>query len=256
MARVKGLVLAVCLGLAAAGPAAARGSADLQWAQQALAEKGFDVGRPNGEMSQKTRAALSAFQRISGLTVTGELDAATTAKLLAGRPEPSGGGTLGAPQSRAQPQAPAPRDALPAKPRAVPSARIEALGGPGGEAVISSAGGAPAPRAAPSGAVSAMATGLLPGQAPAAVKDNGDAAGPLLIEAAGWVRTLVVGVIAAIFVGFAGLYWRSGRKPAHHRPARGRTREAGPGAGGQRREPSFAPPEPAQGGRELRVRRL
>lgn len=277
MARGIGLALAVCLALAGgAGPAAAKGSADLQWAQQALKDKGFDVGKPTGEMTPKTRAALSSFQRISGLAVTGELDAATTAKLLTGRPEPAGGGMLGVPPPSSHPRQPA-ADAPPPRPHAAPAARIEALAGPGGEAVISSAGGgvtgapapasraasggapvskasggAPAPKAAPSGAVSAQATGALPGQAPLAVKDNGDTEGTAAIEAAAWVRDLVVGVIVTIFGGFAVLWWWSGRKPArHHRPARGREQR-----GGERLEPSFAPPERPRGGRELRVRRL
>jgi len=267
LARGIGLALAVCLALAggAGGEAAAKGSADVQWAQQVLKDKGFDVGKPNGEMTPKTRAALSSFQRISGLMVTGDLDAATTAKLLAGRPEPAGGGMLGVPPP-SQARQPA-RDAAPPKPHAAPAARIEALGGPGGEAVISSAGGgvsggsvsasggAPAPKAAPSGAVSALATGALPGQAPMAVKDNGDTEGPVAIAAAGWVRDLVVGVIVAILGGFAVLWWLSGRKPAHRHPVRG----AGRGRdhhGGERREPSFAPPASSRGDRELRVRRL
>ena len=133
MTRAIGLVLAVGLALAAAtGTVAAKGSADLQWAQQVLKDKGFDVGKPNGEMTPKTRAALSSFQRISNLAVTGELDAATTAKLLAGRPDPSGGAMLGVPKpGHAQPA----HDAMPAKPHAAPSARVEAVGGPAGEAV-------------------------------------------------------------------------------------------------------------------------
>lgn len=256
MARVIGLALALGLALAAAtGPAAAKGSADLQWAQQVLKDKGFDVGKPNGEMTPKTRAALSSFQRISGLMVTGDLDATTTAKLLAGRPEPAGGGMLGVPPPQARQPT---RDAPPPKPHAAPAARIEALSGPGGEAVISSAGGsvsagggAPAPKAAPSGAVSALATGALPGQAPMAVKENGDTEGPVAIEAAVWVRDAVVGVIVAILGGFAVLWWLSGRKPPHRGPARGRDHH-----GGERLEPSFAPPPSPRGGRELRVRRL
>ena len=258
MTRAIGLVLAVGLALAAAtGTVAAKGSADLQWAQQVLKDKGFDVGKPNGEMTPKTRAALSSFQRISNLAVTGELDAATTAKLLAGRPDPSGGAQLGLPKpGHAQPV----HDAMPAKPHAAPSARVEALGGPAGEAVIGSAGGvassgssggAPAPRAAPSGAVSAATTGVLPGQPAQAVKENGDTQGPLLIEAAGWVRTLVIGVIVAVFGGFAFLWWLSGRKPSHRRPVRGREHHGYE----DRVEPSFASP-PQRGGRELRVRRL
>ncbi len=257
MARGIGLVLALVLALASGtGSAfAAKGSADLQWAQQTLKDKGFDVGRPNGEMNPKTRAALQSFQRISGLPVTGDLDAATTAKLMAGRPEAAGGGMLAAPAPGAHPRQPA-ASGPPPKPHAAPAARVEAQGAPGGEALIGSAGSgvssgpAPAPRAAPSGSVAATTTAALPGQAPLATKENGDTEGPLLVEAAGWVRDAVVGVIVAILGGFAVLWWWSGRKPARHRPLRGREMAA------ERLEPSFAPPERPRGGRDLRVRRL
>ena len=252
VARRIGLALAMGLLLATATPAlAAKGSADIQWAQQVLKDKGFDVGKPNGELNQKTRTALQSFQRISGLAVTGELDAATTAKLLAGRTEPAGGGMLGL-HTPSQAQQPA-RDTAPPKPHAAPAARIEPLSGPTGEAMISTAGSGSAPKAAPSGAVSALATGALPGQAPLAVKDNGDTAGPAQIEAAGWVRNLVVGVIVAILGGFGALWWLSGRKPSHrHRPTQARGRAASP----ERLEPSFAPPERPRARRDLRVQRL
>lgn len=245
LARVVCLVLGVSLGGLWSGAAAAKGSADVQWAQQVLTEKGFEVGRPNGEMNQKTRAALSSFQRISGLAVTGELDPATTAKLLEGRPGPVGGGMLGVPKPN-HPGAgsgAARGGALPPAPHAVPSGAVSA---------VASAPLPPAPHAAPSGAVSAAAVAQLSGQAPVAMNDDGDTqSGPLQIEVAGWVRTVVVGVIFGIFAGFGVLWWWSGRKTARRPGGHGRS-----SPGGERREPSFAPPTPQRGDRELRVRRL
>ena len=227
---------------------AAHGSADLEWAQQVLKDKGFDVGRPNGEMTPKTRAAIQSFQRISGLPVTGDLDGGTTAKLLAGRPEPAGGGQLGLPP--AGHSHPAAEAAPTARPHAAPTTRIDATGGASGEALIGSAGSggaSSAPRAAPSGAVAAGAVAPLTGQATA--PDAGDSAVPSVVQTAAWVRDAVVGVIVAILGGFAVLWWWSGRRPA---PARPLTTSAPR----ERREPSFAPASRPRGGRELRVQRL
>ncbi len=237
MTKGFGLALAVSLALAAAG-VAARGSADLQWAQQVLKDKGFDVGKPNGEMSQKTRAALSSYQRISNLPVTGELDAGTTASLLASRTQPSGGGQLALPPapSRAQPQS---RDAGAAKPLAAPSARVDVVGAMGDSGV---------PRAAPSGAVSTLATGGLPGQAPSMAKGREGDEGLSLIVTSSWVRNLVIGVIALFFAGFAVMWWRSGQKPAH-RPYGGTVGDLqGRELAAERLEPSFAP-SPTPGSR-------
>ncbi|HEY0834917.1 MAG TPA: peptidoglycan-binding domain-containing protein, partial [Azospirillum sp.] len=84
------LVLALLGGLAAcavaAGPAQAQQAADVQWVQMFLKEKGFDIGgRANGQMTQGTRNALSAWQKSAGLPATGNLDAATTSKIMAER---------------------------------------------------------------------------------------------------------------------------------------------------------------------------
>lgn len=49
--------------------------------QQRLRNLGFDTGGESGEVGDKTRAALSAFQKAHDLPVTGEVDAATRAKL-------------------------------------------------------------------------------------------------------------------------------------------------------------------------------
>lgn len=49
--------------------------------QTLLNELGFDVGNPDGIPGKKTRAAVSNFQKVSNLPVTGKLDSATIAKL-------------------------------------------------------------------------------------------------------------------------------------------------------------------------------
>ena len=57
---------------------------------------------------------------------------------------------------------------------------------------------------------------------------------PLVLTAAPWVRTLVFGVIVAVFGGFGALWWLSGRNPSWMRrqPLSG-------AAGASRVEPSF-----------------
>lgn len=52
-------------------------------AQRTLATAGYNPGPADGIIGPRTRAALRAFQRDSGLPVTGELDAATAARLNA-----------------------------------------------------------------------------------------------------------------------------------------------------------------------------
>ena len=209
-----GLVLAVAVGTGPAG-AAARGSADVQWAQQILKDKHFDAGKPNGEMTAKTHAALSAYQRSVGLPVTGELDPATIAKLMAERSVSPTLGTLGAPGGSPHghtPAAPPPPPAL----HGAPASRVDASGSQA--AVVPmlgagrSGGEAPAPQAVPSGTVTAVPTPALPGQT--LDGQGSEARDPLIIAAAPWVRTLVIGVIIAVFGGFAALWWLSGRSPS------------------------------------------
>jgi len=57
------------------------GGADVERAQQALKQMGHDPGPIDGVMGAQTAAALRAYQKAQGLRVTGQLDAATTAKL-------------------------------------------------------------------------------------------------------------------------------------------------------------------------------
>jgi peptidoglycan hydrolase-like protein with peptidoglycan-binding domain len=50
-------------------------------AQARLQELGYAVGKADGVLGPKTRAALQKYQRAKGLTVTGTLDQATLASL-------------------------------------------------------------------------------------------------------------------------------------------------------------------------------
>ncbi len=85
-------VLAVLAGVGAGvlnmGSAMAQqpSAADIQWAQTLLKDKHYDIGgRPKGQMTPQTKAALSQYQKANGLPVTGALDAATTSKMMAER---------------------------------------------------------------------------------------------------------------------------------------------------------------------------
>lgn len=64
-------------------PAAPAGAdkATVKEMQALLNKMGFNVGTPDGIPGQKTKQAVSSFQKMSGLPVTGNLDAATIAKL-------------------------------------------------------------------------------------------------------------------------------------------------------------------------------
>jgi Putative peptidoglycan binding domain len=61
-----------------------RASADVRSAQQALQDRGFDPGPIDGVMGPRTGAAVRDFQQKENLTVTGQLDAETRARLTAG----------------------------------------------------------------------------------------------------------------------------------------------------------------------------
>ena len=61
-----------------------RASADVRSAQQALQHQGFDPGPIDGVMGPRTSAAVRDFQQKENLTVTGQLDAETRARLTAG----------------------------------------------------------------------------------------------------------------------------------------------------------------------------
>jgi len=49
--------------------------------QQALNEKGFNVGAADGQMGAKTKAALKQFQQAQGLQASGQIDTQTLAAL-------------------------------------------------------------------------------------------------------------------------------------------------------------------------------
>jgi hypothetical protein len=55
---------------------------EVSGAQSRLNNLGYDCGRPDGKLGDKTAAALRSFQQQQGLTVTGELDQATQDKLV------------------------------------------------------------------------------------------------------------------------------------------------------------------------------
>ena len=72
-----------------APPAEPESSADVRAVQERLAELGYDVGTPDGRFGGRTSYALMAFQKIEGLSRTGEIDAETVAALeVAGPPGP------------------------------------------------------------------------------------------------------------------------------------------------------------------------
>ena len=66
-----------------------KGSEDVKKLQEALKAKGQDTGPVDSIMGPKTRAALKAFQKASGLKETGELDDQTAGKLGVERPKPA-----------------------------------------------------------------------------------------------------------------------------------------------------------------------
>jgi peptidoglycan hydrolase-like protein with peptidoglycan-binding domain len=54
---------------------------EIRQAQQALNQKGFNVGRPDGLMGPKTENVIKEFQQKQGLNATGQLDDQTLAAL-------------------------------------------------------------------------------------------------------------------------------------------------------------------------------
>jgi len=269
---VLGLLGGLAAGVLAAGPALAQqapGAADVQWVQMFLKDKGFDIGgRANGQMTQGTRNALSAWQKSVGLPATGNLDAATTSKIMAERnaktagtmhnlaqQKPGGGGPgQEKPQKEVAPRAaqrggsvdnvgggevallgPVVRSAPPgvtAPPPAssshAPSSQAPAAQTPSrpaaGHAAPAHADPA-APQAAPRASVTATtADGTV---VPTDTLSRGDGG----FSIPGWVRYVVMAVLAGT-LGVIGLgWWRSGRAKAP--AAREDVRDEG------RREPSF-----------------
>ena len=57
------------------------GSAEVRQAQQALKDKGFDVGQIDGQMGPHTQQALRSFQQQQNIQSSGQLDQQTLAAL-------------------------------------------------------------------------------------------------------------------------------------------------------------------------------
>lgn len=213
---VVGTAAGLIIGLLAVGTLAVGGAraepsgGDIQWAQTILNDKGFKVGKPNGQLTPVTRQALSAYQKSVGLKPTGDLDAATVARMMEGRPTSNTTRTLGAPD----PSRPRAGGGPEPKPQASPVMSVQSSGGDGDTIVgtVRRAGGEqqhPAPSAAPRLGVTAEAT-----PTPAGQPEPPEVDAPFRLTAPSWVRMGIIGLIPAIF-GFAGWWWwSSGRRPA------------------------------------------
>jgi len=79
------LTLTATHGLAQTGAPSSPDRAQVERAQKALKDAGHDPGSIDGVMGARTSAALKAYQKNEGLTVTGQLDDATQAKLGGGQ---------------------------------------------------------------------------------------------------------------------------------------------------------------------------
>jgi peptidoglycan hydrolase-like protein with peptidoglycan-binding domain len=55
-------------------------------AQVALSQKGFNVGKPDGVFGPRTRAGIEAYQRATGIAVTGQVSESLLAELEGARP--------------------------------------------------------------------------------------------------------------------------------------------------------------------------
>lgn len=263
------VVPVLAAGLLAGAPVRAQSTADIQWAQTILKDKGYNIGgRANGQMHAETKAALGKYQAAHGLPVTNQLDKATIAKMMGEREgkapatvgnlaqQKIGGGGPG--QAPREPQ----REVVP---RAAPTQRIDSgTGSVGGGAQFSagppatsgspSSGGfssgvpagapasashapsttassqGPVPQAAPRASVTATTPS---GQPVPVVEPAADSGSMLPGWAANGARYGVMGVIGATVLGIGLAWWRSGRANA----ARPAPRNDGPRD--QRREPSF-----------------
>ncbi|WP_448190563.1 peptidoglycan-binding domain-containing protein [Azospirillum sp. sgz301742] len=256
------VVLALLAGLAAgalsAEPALAQqpSAADIQWAQTILKEKNYDIGgRPNGQLTPQTKSALSRYQKDHGLPATGNLDQGTVAKMMgenAAKPQATMGNLaqqkIGGGGPGQAPRTP-PKEVVPRA--AQRGGDVDNIGG--GEVTLgpvvrgapsevpmpSSRSTAPSvaqggthadapgvPQAAPRAAVTAATADGKEVPVTALSKDEDGFTPP------GWLRYVVMGVLAGT-LGFIGLgWWRSGR-PSSAPPVRDEPREV-------RREPSFA----------------
>lgn len=155
-ARSAAAVAAVVVGLVAGAPAGAwaePSTADIQWAQTFLKDKGFNIGgRANGQMSPQTRSAIGAYQKSVGLPASGQLDSATVSKMM-GEREKKAAPTMGSLSKSQVGQTPREREVVP---RAVPTQRVdsgnETIGGMAqfGSAPPASSGSTPRAVPAPS----------------------------------------------------------------------------------------------------------
>jgi peptidoglycan hydrolase-like protein with peptidoglycan-binding domain len=76
--------------------AANLGEDEIRQIQQALNEKGFDTGRPDGKLGPRTKRALNEFQKRQGLQPSGMPDEQTLAALgVGGGTNTTGQGTSG-----------------------------------------------------------------------------------------------------------------------------------------------------------------
>lgn len=245
-------------------------TADIQWAQTILKEKGYDIGgRAKGQMTPETRNALRTYQKSAGLPVTGNLDQATVSRMM-GEREQKAAPTMG---SLSKSQVGQTRRDKEVAPRAAPTGRVDAgnesVGGMaqfGGAPVSSSSSSSsgshgapaaspapaptaagrpaaghtanasegPAPQAAPRGAVSATT----PDGKPVPVEDAAAVGAAPSVWQSNAARVGVAGLIAATLGGIGFAWWRSGRgvDPLSRAPAGDdRPRES-------RIEPSFGSP--------------
>ncbi|HYH21530.1 MAG TPA: peptidoglycan-binding protein [Azospirillum sp.] len=256
---VLGLLGGLAAGVPAAGPALAQQAADVQWVQMFLKEKGFDIGgRANGQMTQQTRNALSAWQKSVGLPATGNLDAATTSKIMAERSAKTAGTMHNLAQQKVGGGGPGQeKPQREVAPRAAQrSGSVDNVGGgevallgpvvrsvPSGATPPGPAPGVSASTQAPTRTASpAHADGTAPQAAPRASVTATTADGTVVptdtlsrgdggFSIPGWLRYAVMAVLAGT-LGFIGLgWWRSGRPKAP--PARAEAHDD------VRREPSF-----------------
>ncbi|QCN97435.1 plasma membrane H+-transporting two-sector ATPase (plasmid) [Azospirillum argentinense] len=112
------LVLAVVMSGGPRDGVAANAVGEVRRAQEALQQKGLDIGRPDGVMGARTRNAVREFQRANGLPATGKFDGPTLRLLGIGQPvEPAHPSepAMPKPAEPAPPPPPAPA-AEPAKP--------------------------------------------------------------------------------------------------------------------------------------------
>lgn len=273
-AALPALVLAAGLSMGlgvALGPEAAfaASKADIQWAQTVLKERGFDPGPARGELNDRTRSALSAFQKKSGIPVTGRLDDATVQRLMQGRETSSTMGNLAAPRSSgsgASSTSAARGGGEPAKPKAAPTTAVQSSGPavdnilesvrrPSGASSGPTASGEPSPSAAPRAAI-ASDGGAGPGAEVSGFGTSGAGAETggfdlSRMMAPAWVRNLVWVLVAAVALAGGLVWWLSGRRA---RPGKGRSgRERGMAPRMERREPTLGP---TSRGPELRADRF